>query len=124
MAVFRPSQAVCELNFDDKFTYSLPLHEDTAEDIDKAVKRLEKLAPKDKAGIDDAYNTACDVIDELLGDGAADNIMTLYNKPGTLEVWNVLYFILDEWKNAYNAELEKMKKTAATPNRAERRARR
>lgn len=124
MAVFRPTQAACELNFDDKYFYSLPLHEDTAEDIDKAVKRLEKLAPKDKAGIDDAYNTACDVIDELLGDGAAADIMSLYDNPGTLEVWNVLYFILEEWKNAYTAELEKLKKTATLPNRAERRGRR
>lgn len=124
MAVFRPAQAVCELNFDDKHYYSLPLHEDTADDIDRAVKKLEKLAPKDRAGIDEAYNVALDVIDELLGEGAAENIMSIYEKPGTLEVWNVLYYILDEWKTAYSAELEKLKKTGAVPTRAERRARR
>ena len=124
MAVFRPSQNVCELNFDDRFFYSLPLHEDTADAIDKALQKLGKLAPKDRDGVDDAYNTALDVIDELLGDGAAENIMTIFEKPGTLEVWNVLYYILDEWKAAYSAELDKIKSTAQLPNRAERRARR
>ena len=124
MAVFRPAQSVCELNFDDKFFYSLPLHEDTADTIDNAVKALDKLAPKDRAGIDKAYNAALDVIDDILGEGAAENIMTIFDKPGTLEVWNVLYYILDEWKTAYSAELDKIKSTAQLPNRAERRARR
>lgn len=124
MSVFRPAQRVCELNFDDKFFYSLPLHEDTADAIDQAVKKLEKIAPKDRAGIDSAYNATLDVIDDLLGEGAAEDIMSLYEKPGSLEVWNVLYYILEEWKAAYSAELEKIKSTATLPNRAERRARR
>lgn len=124
MAVFRPSQNVCELNFNDQFFYSLPLHEDTADKIDKALKALGKIAPKDRAGVDEAYNAALDVIDDILGEGAAENVMTIFDKPGTLEVWNVLYYILDEWKNAYSAELEKIKSTAQLPNRAERRARR
>ena len=123
MAVFRPAQRVCELNFDDKYFYTLPLHEDTADAIDAAVKKLDKLAPKDRGGVDEAYNTALDVIDDLLGDGASENIMGLYEKPGTLEVWNVLYYILEEWKTAYGAELEKIKQTAPV-SRAERRARR
>ena len=124
MAVFRPTNNVCELNFDDRFFYTLPIHEDTADAIDKAMQKLGKLAPKDRGDVDAAYNTALDVIDELLGDGAAENIMTIFEKPGTLEVWNVLYYILDEWKTAYNAELEKLKSTAQMPSRSERRARR
>jgi hypothetical protein len=124
MAVFRPANNVCELNFDDRFYYSLPLHEDTADAIDKATQKLSKLAPRDRGEVDEAYNTALDVIDELLGEGAAENIMTIFEKPGTLEVWNVLYYILDEWKTAYSAELDKIKSTAQLPNRAERRARR
>lgn len=124
MAVFRPANNVCELNFDDKYFYTLPLHEDTAEDIDKALKKMGRLAPKDMAGINEAYNATLDVIDELLGEGAADNIMSIFEKPGTLEVWSVLYYILDEWKAAYSVELEKIKSTAQLPNRAERRARR
>ena len=125
MATFRPTQAACELNFDDKYFFSLPLHEDTADKIDQAAKRLEKVAPKDKAGVDEAYYTALDIIDDILGEkGAADDIMTLYENPGTLEVWSVLYFILEEWKTAYSAEVEKLKKTATLPSRAERRGRR
>lgn len=124
MAVFRPANNVCELNFDDKFFYSLPLHEDTADAIDKALGKMGKLAPKDRAGIDEAYNATLDIIDEILGEGAAEDIMTIFDKPGTLEIWNVLYYILDEWKAAYSAELEKIKSTAQLPNRAERRARR
>lgn len=124
MATFRPSQNVCELNFDDKYRYRLPLHEDTADAIDKSLKNLENIAPKDRAGVDDAYNVALDIIDELLGEGASDNIMSLFEKPGTLEVWSVLNYILDEWKTAYSAELDKIKSTATLPNRAERRARR
>ena len=124
MAVFRPANNVCELNFDDRFFYSLPLHEDTADRIDHALSALDKLAPKDRAGIDKAYNAALDVIDDILGEGAAENIMTIFEKPGTLEVWNVLYYIMDEWKAAYSAELDKIKSTAQLPSRAERRARR
>ena len=125
MAVFRPSQKVCELNFNDKFFYNLPLHEDTADKIDEAMKALNKLAPKDRAGVDEAYNATLDVIDGILGEGAAEDVMSIFENPGTLEVWDVLYYILDEWKNAYSAELDKMKSTAQLPtNRAERRARR
>ena len=124
MAVFRPAQNVCELNFDDKFYYNLPLHEDVADKIDNAFKELEKIAPKDRAGVDAAYNAALDVIDRILGEGAAENIMTIFDNPGTLEVWNVLFYITEEWKTAYTEALEKVKSTAQLPNRAERRARR
>lgn len=124
MAVFRPEQNVCELNFDDKFFFTLPLHEDTADSIDAAVKKMTKIAPKDRPGIDEAYNVALDVIDDLLGAGASEKIMSLFEKPGTLEVWNVLFYIMDEWKTAWTAQLDKIKGTASIPNRAERRARR
>ena len=124
MAVFRPAQNVCELNLDDKFYYNLPLHEDVADKIDNAFKELEKIAPKDRAGVDAAYNAALDVIDRILGEGAAENIMTIFDNPGTLEVWNVLFYITEEWKTAYTEALEKVKSTAQLPNRAERRARR
>lgn len=124
MAVFRPARNVCELNFDDKFSYSLPLHEDVADKIDNAFKELDKIAPKDRAGVDEAYNAALDIIDTVLGEGAAEDIMTIFEKPGTLEVWNVLFYITEEWKTAYTEALEKVKSTAQLPNRAERRARR
>lgn len=124
MAVFKPSQAVCELNFNDKYFYTLPLHEDTADKIDRAIRKMEGLAPKDRQGINEAYNAALDIIDEIVGEGSADDIMTLFENPGTLEVWQVIYYILDEWKTAYNAELAKIKGNAPQLPRAERRARR
>ena len=126
MAVFRPTQNVCTLNFDDKYTYDLPLHEDFADLIDHAAEKLKGLAPKDRKGVDEAYNKALDVIDEILGEGAAKAVMSLYEKPGTLEVWEVLMFIMKEWQEAYSAALEKLKQSGAVPpvNRAERRARR
>ena len=124
MAVFKPSQAVCELNFDDKYLYPLPLHEDMADKIDRAIRDMEKLAPKDRQGIDEAYNAALDIIDEIVGEGSATDIMSLFENPGTLEVWQVIYYILDEWKNAYNAEVAKIKGKVPEQSRAVRRARR
>lgn len=126
MAVFRPTQNVCTLNFDDKYTYDLPLHEDFADVIDHAAEKFKGLAPKDRKGVDEAYNKALDVIDDILGEGAAEEVMSLYDKPGTLEVWAVLMFIMKEWQEAYSAALEKLKQSGAVPpvNRAERRARR
>lgn len=126
MATFRPSQNVCTLNFDDKYTYELPLHEDFADVIDHAAERLKGLAPKDRKGVDEAYNKALDVIDEILGEGASEDVMSIFEKPGTLEVWAVLMFIMKEWQEAYSAALDKLKQTGAVPpvNRAERRARR
>lgn len=126
MAVFRPTHNVCTLNFDDKYSYDLPLHEDFADLIDHAAEKLKGLAPKDRKGVDEAYNKALDVIDEILGEGEAEVVMSLYEKPGTLEVWEVLMFIMKEWQEAYSVALEKLKQTGAVPsvNRAERRARR
>lgn len=126
MAVFRPTHNVCTLNFDDTYSYDLPLHEDFADLIDHAAEKLKGLAPKDRKGVDEAYNKALDVIDEILGEGEAEVVMSLYEKPGTLEVWEVLMFIMKEWQEAYSAALEKLKQTGAVPpvNRAERRARR
>ena len=126
MAIFRPTQNVCTLNFDDRYTYELPLHEDFADVIDRAAERLKGIAPKDRKGVDDAYNKALDVIDDILGEGAAEDVMSIFEKPGTLEVWEVLMFIMKEWQEAYSVALEKLKQSGAVPpvNRAERRARR
>lgn len=118
MAIFRPTNNTCELNFDDKFIYTLPLHEDTADAIDKAMQKLQTVAPKDRAGVDEAYNAALDVIDDILGEGAGADVMSIYTHPGTLEVWEVLGFIFGEWTSAYEAATNKvatMVKPAATP---------
>lgn len=124
MAVFRPQKRVCTLNFDDKFTYEIPLSDDFAFRLDDAKESLNRVAPTDRAGIDAAYNTALDIIDELLGAGASDDIMSLFDNPGSVEVMEVFLYIVEEWKNAYTAVVENASKTIPAPNRAERRARR
>nr|DAU90827.1 MAG TPA: hypothetical protein [Caudoviricetes sp.] len=126
MATFRPKSNTCELDFDGKYKYYLPLHEDTADKIDKAFQRLKTLAPKDRQGIDEAYDATLDIIDDILGGGEAEKVMSIYEHPGTLEVWEVIAYIMREWQEAYIAALDELKKTMPEPdeNRATRRGRR
>lgn len=130
MATFRPNekQRVCELNFNDEFFYKIPLTEKTARNFAEICERnkvaLEKLAKDDPEAFDKAYDMSLDAIDELLGEGAADDIMSLYDDPGLLEVAEVINFIASEYKAAYSAELDKMRATGEIHNRAERRGRR
>ena len=130
MATFRPNEnkRVCKLNFDEKFFYEIPLNEKTAKkfaDIcDRNMKALEKLATDDPEAFDKAFDMCLDAIDELLGEGAADDVMGLYEDPGFIEVADVINYIASEYKAAYTAELDKLKATGELPNRAARRARR
>lgn len=130
MATFRPNekQRVCELNFDDEFFYKIPLTEKTAQKFAAICERnktaLEKMATDDPEAFDKAYDMCLDVIDELLGEGAAEDIMSLYKEPGFFEVAEVINFIATEYKAAYDAEIGKLKATGDLPNRAERRGRR
>lgn len=121
MAVFRPQEKkqVCELNFDDKYTYELQLHEDVAKTIavaaDKQLKFIESLKEDDVSAIDKAYNAALDAIDEMLGEGAGADIMSLYEKPGLLDVAEVITFIGEEYKAAYSKRLNKHKASGTVP---------
>ena len=124
MATFRPSQNVCTLNFDDKYTFTLALHEDTADAISNAFEKIKTIAPKGRAGVDDAYNKALDVIDEILGEGAADKVMSVFENPGTLEVWEVLTYIMDEWAAAYSETVDKMKQKMTVSPAPQQRGRR
>lgn len=110
MAVFRPSQRNCELNFDDKFLYRLPLTEKTALALDKAAAMLRENAPKDVAGAKATYGTAMGILDALLGKGAAGDIMSLFDDPGTLEAVEVFAYIAHEFKTAYAKELMRITK--------------
>ena len=122
MAVYTPIKNECKLDFGAQGVFYLPLHEDFAAKIDEEYSKIKALSPTDKQGIDEAYNAVLDVIDGLVGEGAADSIMETYEKPGVLEAMHVLAFIADTWKEEYSAVVARMKQT--TPNRAERRARR
>lgn len=121
MAVFRPEieSNVCTLNFDDKFTYELPLHEDTnkrvAEIANKQLQALKKVDENNPDSIDKVYNMMLDGIDEILGEGAGADIMSIFPKPSLLDIGDVLHYIAKEYGLAYNARLNKYKANADIP---------
>ena len=121
MAIFRPTKTnVCELNFDDKYTYTLPIHEETINNISsiatKQLEMLKQLDTTDKNSIDTAYNSALDAIDDILGEGASDEIMSLFENAGILEVAGVINFIATEYANEYKKALEKYKANGTIPD--------
>lgn len=120
MAVFRPqNNNVCELNFDDKFTFTLPLHENTVNEIATIAKKqleiLQALSTEDSASIDKAYNSALDGIDAILGEGASEKIVTLFDNPGIVEVASVIMYISKEYSEQYEKMLNKYKATGTVP---------
>lgn len=122
MAAFIYKDLECTLKFGE-LEYSLPLNEQTAELLDKAFS--DKMLPPSFTGmadIDAFYNEVCDSIDSLLGEGAAEDIMSKFKHPGTMELLSVANYITSEWKAQYSAVVEEMKKTADIPNRETRRA--
>lgn len=122
MAVYTPIKNECKLDFGAQGVFYIPLHEDVAAKIETEYSKIKDLAPRDKQGIDEAYNALLDMIDDLLGEGAADKIVEVYDNPGVREAMHILLFIVETWQEEYSSFLADMKQT--TPNRAERRARR
>ena len=119
MATFRPKKGrVCELNFDDKYTYTLSLHEQESSRIaniaDNVKRTLDSLTNTSGAE-DEAYNKSLDAIDEILGEGASGEIMSLYDNPGLLDVADVILYITQEYKTAYEANLKAYKAQGAIP---------
>lgn len=122
MAEFVYKDYSCKLKFGE-FEYNLPLNEQTADLLSKTLS--DKVMPPKFEGIEDIdvfYNNAMDAIDAVLGDGAADNIMSGFKHAGAMEVLGVINYIVSEWNARYTAEVEEMKKTAQIPNRETRRA--
>ena len=121
MAVYRPNEKedVCTLNFDDKFIYEISLDEETniriAEIGEKHIAELKKLDDSTPESFKKAYNSTLDAIDEILGDSAGADIMSLHKKAGLMQVCNVLNFILGEYGTAYKAMFDKYKATATLP---------
>lgn len=121
MAEFIYKDYECSLKFGDN-TFNLALNEQTAQQIEDIFNST-KITP-DFKGIEDIdrfYNELMDGIDTLLGDGAAENIMSRYAHPGTMEILSVIRFIVKEFDREYAAAVEEMKKTTPA-NRAQRRA--
>jgi hypothetical protein len=120
MAVFRPTKtAECELNFDDKFIYHIPLHEDTLRSIaklsEKQVEALSALNPEDEDAMNKAYNMALDAVDGILGEGAGADIMSLYERPSITDVAEVVRYITEEVSGQYKKLMEKYKTTGSVP---------
>ena len=122
MAEFIYKDYSCKLQFGE-FEYNLPLNEQTAELLENAFS--DKVLPPKFEGIADIdafYNKVMDAIDAVLGEGAAENIMSRFKHAGTMELLSVVNYIMSEWRTQYDAEFDEMKKTAHIPNRETRRA--
>lgn len=122
MAQFVYKENVCKLQFGSN-EFELPLNEQTADKIERAFGN--NVLPEKFEGIADLdtfYNNAMDAIDAVLGEGAAENIMSGYKHAGALEIMGVINFISSEWNEQYKAAFEEMKQTAHLPNRETRRA--
>ena len=125
MAEFIYKDYSCKLTFGEN-VFELPLNEQTADLIAKSFEG--KLTPN-LANIDDVnafYDSLMNAIDDLLGEGSADVIMSRFKHPGTMELASVINYITEEWNAQYKASIEEVKKTAQLPsgNRETRRARR
>lgn len=122
MGTFRPNNDnnVCKLNFDDKFFYELPLHEDTnlrvaniANEQLKALKELEDNATQET--YNKVYNISLDALDDMLGEGAGAQIMSLYEKPSLFDIGDIIHYITKEYGEAYNKRLDRYKANGTHP---------
>lgn len=115
MATFRPTNNTCELNFDDKFYYTLPLGEKTlhriADICDAQIKALKQLNEHDKDALSKAYNLSLDALDEMLGEGAGADIMSIFDDPGLLEIGQVITYISEEYGEKYKAAFPQSRPT-------------
>lgn len=105
MATFRPTINTCELNFDDKFKYSVPLNENAMRRIANICKEqlntLKQIEDEDENAIDRAYNLSLDALDEIIGEGAGADIMSIFDNPGLLEIGQVINYIAEEYSEQY-----------------------
>ena len=121
MSVFRPNneEKVCKLNFDDRFSYELPLHEDTNNHIvtvsNEKIAVLKSIDDKAPDAFDKVYNIMLDGIDEMLGEGAGADIMSIFEKPSLFDIADVIKYITEEYKAAYEERLKKYKTDGMVP---------
>lgn len=122
MAEFIYKDYSCKLKFGE-YEYNLPLNEQTADLLEKAFSN--KVLPAKFEGIEDIdafFNNIMDAVDEVLGEGAADNIMGRFKHAGAMEALSVVNYITSEFNTQYAANFDELKKTAHIPNRETRRA--
>ena len=121
MSTFRPNQRgrVCVLNFDDKYTFELPLHEETSRKLakiaEKQIENTKRINLEDENALDAIFNTSLDAIDEILGEGAGDQIMSIYEKPSLFDVADVITYISETYSEEYKKALDGHKKAGTVP---------
>lgn len=111
----------CTLKFGE-LEFNIPLNEQTADLISKVFADRLPTDPKSIEDLNAFYNNLMDAIDEVLGEGAAESIMSGFAHAGALEIMGVTNYISSEFSSQYAAVVEEMKKTAHLPNRETRRA--
>lgn len=127
MATFRPNTSgrICTLNFDDKVKFELPLHENTARKLgeisQKQAEELTRLSQTDLTALDKAYNCSLDALDELFGENAGAEIMSIFENPSVFDVADILTYIGNEYKSAYASMMSTHKQAGVVPDRSGRR---
>lgn len=127
MATFRPNTSgrVCAFNFDDKVKFELPLHENTARKLGEISQRqadeLTRLSQTDQTALDKAYNCALDALDELFGENAGAEIMSIFENPSVFDVADVLNYIGNEYKASYASLMNAHKQSGTIPEQRGRR---
>lgn len=102
MATFQFSTRRVELEFPGGVKYELPLTEEIQQKVRAAAKKLldETNALKGAQGGEEDFDTLCDItmdaIDEILGEGSADQIMEAKEDYSFLDCADVFKFITDE----------------------------
>lgn len=120
MSIFRPTKTnVCKLNFDDKCSFELPLSEETtAKIIDVSNRQQEAIKGLDINSLDNlktVYNMSLDALDEILGEGAGAEIMSIFDNPSLFDVADVITYISTEYKTAFETYMDAHKATGTVP---------
>lgn len=121
MAVFRPNKKnVCEFNFDDKCFFELPLHEDVnAKLVDISNRQLEeikKIDINDPDGTKKIYNLSLDALDEIFGEGAGAEIMSIFENPSLFDVAEVVTYITTTFKDEFEKFVNEHKAKGTIPS--------
>ena len=114
MAVFRPNKnKECTFNFDDKFTYSLPVNETVMLKIGNIAKKqaefVQSLNAEAPDILDKVYNSTLDTLDDIFGEGAGADIMSIYDSPTLFDVAEVVKYISEEYTEAFSGVLNACK---------------
>lgn len=130
MATFQFSDHSVHLDFCGELKYSLPLDQETAGRLRAVGKKMQAdaQAVQGKDDTPEALERLCDsvmdAIDEVLGEGAADQIAALKPDFGFWDALEVFQYISDEFNRATTERAAQFTKSRPAPvpsNRAQRR---